>query len=64
MALIVFDDLDFFSMIKPSISAVAQPAYEIGEQAMRLLMKQIEASGDCPTEVVTLPTTLVLRESV
>jgi len=65
VALIVFDDLDYFTLIRPSISAVSQPAFEIGVQAVRLLMRQAQARGaPHPAEQIILPTELVIRESV
>ncbi|MBL8117460.1 MAG: LacI family DNA-binding transcriptional regulator [Anaerolineae bacterium] len=63
VSLIVFDDLDFFAVVKPAISAVAQPSFQMGEEAMRLLFRQIE-TPDCPAEIVILPTELILRETV
>jgi len=64
IALIVFDDLDLFALMKPSISAVSQPAFCIGERAMELLIGQMEGRADTSPHVVTLETELVLRESV
>jgi LacI family transcriptional regulator len=63
VALVVFDDLDFFAMVRPSITAVAQPAFSIGERAMRSLTRQIEENDRCAPEVITLPTQLMIRES-
>jgi DNA-binding LacI/PurR family transcriptional regulator len=65
VALIVFDDLDYFTLIQPTISAVAQPAFEIGTQAVRLLMRQVQSGAeDFTPEQLILPTALVVRESV
>jgi LacI family transcriptional regulator len=64
IALIIFDDLEVFAVIKPSITVVRQPASEIGQEAMRLLIRQIEAPDDSPPQTVILPTELILRESI
>jgi LacI family transcriptional regulator len=64
IALIVFDDLDCFALITPSITAICQPAFAIGEAAMKLLARQIELAGDFAPEVVILPTQLIVRESI
>jgi DNA-binding LacI/PurR family transcriptional regulator len=63
VALVIFDDLPFFGLLKPSITAVRQPAFEIGEQAMRLLHRQMEQTDNPLHEVVILPTELIVRES-
>ncbi len=64
IALIIFDDLPLFRLLKPSISAVSQPTFQIGQQAMRLLMKQMELPGYPLHEIVVLPTELIVRESI
>ncbi len=64
VALVVFDDLPFFRLLNPSISAVSQPAFEMGEQAMRLLLKQMKQPEKPLHEVVVLPTQLIVRDSV
>jgi LacI family transcriptional regulator len=64
IALIIFDDLEVFAVIKPSITVVRQPAFEMGQEAMRLLIRQIESPDDTPPETVILPTELILRESI
>ncbi len=63
VALVCFDDLDFFSLVRPSVTAVSQPSFDMGEQAMRLLARQIEEANDYTPEVIVLPTKLVVRES-
>lgn len=63
VALVCFDDLDFFSMVRPSVTAVCQPSFIMGEQAMRLLARQIEEADDFQPEVIVLTTELIVRES-
>jgi LacI family transcriptional regulator len=63
VALVSFDDMDWFDFSQPRISAVAQPAYELGAKAAELLVKRIAGDlSDQPSRRV-LPTRLVIRES-
>jgi LacI family transcriptional regulator len=64
IALIIFDDLPLFGLLTPSISAVAQPSFLMGERAMQLLIRQMENPSVRLDEVDVLPTELILRESV
>ncbi len=64
VALVVFDDSPMFSLFSPPITAIEQPAFAIGEQAMRLLLKQMQDPEHYQPETVVLRTRLVKRESV
>lgn len=64
VALVVFDDIDAFSLMTPSITAVAQPAFKMGQTAMGLMFQMIKSPDADIPEVVTLPTDLIVRESV
>lgn len=46
LSLICFDDLDWMSFIKPGISAVEQPLYEMGQESAKLMMQRIEGRID------------------
>jgi LacI family transcriptional regulator len=63
VALIGFDDFEWAVVLRPRLTAVAQPTYEIGETAARMLLDRVE--GDPPPEPrrVVLPTRLIVRES-
>jgi LacI family transcriptional regulator len=63
VALVGFDDVDFYTLITPPITAVRQPADELGSMAARLLLQRIK--GDSPTSRVktVLPVSLIVRES-
>ncbi|HOP04064.1 MAG TPA: LacI family DNA-binding transcriptional regulator [Tenuifilaceae bacterium] len=64
IALIGFDDLQYFEFTQPSISAIDQPVEKIGEEAFDLLLKQIEKKGIAPEDrTVILPVDLIIRES-
>jgi len=64
LAVIVFDDLPIFELFTPSITVIKQPAFEIGVEAMQMLVKQMRATEDCSPEVKILPTELIQRASV
>ncbi len=62
VALATFDDFEIASQIDPFFTVVRQPAYEIGQEAMRLLLERLGDSGRAPEERV-LPVELVVRRS-
>jgi DNA-binding LacI/PurR family transcriptional regulator len=49
-------------LIEPTLTTVAQPIYEIGETASRLLFSQLQ-NPDLPPEFCVLDTTLIIRDS-
>jgi LacI family transcriptional regulator, repressor for deo operon, udp, cdd, tsx, nupC, and nupG len=59
-AVVGFDDVPLASIFEPSLTTIAQPRRELGEQAMRLLLKRIK--GERPASI-TLAHTLVARRS-
>jgi DNA-binding LacI/PurR family transcriptional regulator len=60
LAVVGFDDVPLASIFEPSLTTVAQPRRELGQQAMELLMKRI--AGERPASV-TLAHALVVRRS-
>jgi len=60
LAVVGFDDVPLASIFEPSLTTIAQPRRELGEHAMRLLLRRI--SGEMPPST-TLPHTLVVRQS-
>jgi DNA-binding LacI/PurR family transcriptional regulator len=56
-----FDDFDFATMVRPSLTTVRIDFAEMGEWAAEALITIAE--GGEPAAVVTLPTTLLVRES-
>lgn len=64
VALVVFDDIDAFSLMTPSVTAVAQPALEMGRVAMDLMLRLIRTPDEAIPPVTLLPTELIERESV
>lgn len=64
LGLVCFDDMPYFSIIKPSITAVEQPIAQICSRAFGLL-HELMGSGDkrTSTGVVEIPVKLNIRES-
>jgi LacI family transcriptional regulator len=60
VGLVAFDDSPWTTLTTPSLTVVAQPAYEIGQAAAELLAT---ADPDRPAGHVVLTPTLVIRES-
>ncbi|ACT94478.1 LacI family DNA-binding transcriptional regulator [Dyadobacter fermentans] len=49
-------------IISPSLSTIAEPAYEIGRKSCEVLIKHIQKQS-YPTQKISLPTELIVRES-
>ncbi len=63
VALVGFDDLPWAEALDPPPTVVRQPAYEVGRQAMELLLKRITAPDRTPVTVRLLPELIVRRSS-
>jgi LacI family transcriptional regulator len=62
VGLIGFDDLPWSNLLRPALSSVAQPTYELGRTAADLLAARI-LNPQRPTSTVILPTWLRIRDS-
>ncbi len=62
IALAGFDDFVWASVMRPHLTVVEQPTYEIGQQSARLLFERLQNREKTPTEI-RLPTQLIVRES-
>ena len=62
VAIVCFDDLDAFNFSHPPLTTIAQPVEQIGDEAVKLLMKQIDGKKFSVQEKI-LPPKLVIRES-
>ena len=62
VSIIGFDDIPTASLVTPALTTIAQPKYEMGVEAMNLLIRMIEKKG-VPKSKVVLDTQLVVRES-
>ncbi len=63
VTLVGFDDEDFYTLITPPVTAVRQPAAELGRVAARLLLRKIEGEASCSSARTVLPVSLILRGS-
>ena len=62
IALVGFDDMPWATSLQPPLTVVAQPTYDMGKIAARLLLDRIH-NPDSPIQQVTLETQLIVRES-
>jgi len=62
LALVGFDDLPWAGELFSPLTAVAQPTYEVGQEAVRTLLQR-RSDPAAPVRTVTLHTSLMIRES-
>lgn len=62
VSILAFDDMTLFPLVEPPITAIAQPAYEMGRAAAECLLRQLNGETDLPD--VVLPATLIMRDSL
>jgi LacI family transcriptional regulator len=63
VALVGFDDVDFFTLITPPVTAIRQPAAELGHISTRLLLQRIKGESIASSVRTVLPVELIVRES-
>ena len=63
VALVGFDDVDYYSLITPPVTTIRQPAPELGQMSARLLLQRIKGEFTASSVRTVLPVTLVVRES-
>ena len=57
-----FDDIPWAHLVRPSLTTITQPTYELGRTSARLLLDRITTVASEPSTIV-LPTDLRVRES-
>lgn len=62
LGIVGFDDQLWARLMRPALSTVAQPTYELGCAAAQMLVERA-AAPDSPPQTITLPTELVVRGS-
>jgi LacI family transcriptional regulator len=62
VSLVGFDDLEWTTIVRPPLTVVVQPVYELGAAAATRLLARL-AGDDSPPEVRTLATTFAVRAS-
>jgi DNA-binding LacI/PurR family transcriptional regulator len=63
LLLIGFDDPEWASIARPTLTVVAQPTYEIGQQAAAMMIAQIQQGQEFLPRTVELAMRLIPRES-
>jgi LacI family transcriptional regulator len=63
IAIIGFDDPEWGSIVDPPLTAVAQPSYQLGTEAARLIIEKIKGGHADRQQIITLNPTLVIRNS-
>jgi LacI family transcriptional regulator len=62
LSVLGFNDEPYSALLSPGLTTVMQPAYQMGQEAARMFLRQLE-KPEAPPETRILQTRLVLRES-
>jgi LacI family transcriptional regulator len=62
VGIVGFSNEPFSKVVSPSISTIAQPGFQMGQKAAKLLIRQIETK-ERTFQTIVLPTELIIRES-
>jgi LacI family transcriptional regulator len=63
ISLVAFDDMDWFPIANPPITAVSQPGYEIGRSAAQRLLDRLHGTSRRAPRTILLETELIVRGS-
>ncbi|WP_199884976.1 LacI family DNA-binding transcriptional regulator [Pseudomonas bohemica] len=63
LSLIGFDDMEWYPIFKPAITAIAQPAYRLGQIAAQRLLERFAADAVLASARVILETEFIVRAS-
>ena len=61
VAVVGYDDRDFAAWIRPSLTTIRMPSYEMGQAAARLLLEQF--AGEELEDATQIPGELIIRQS-
>ncbi len=61
LSVVGFDDIDLARYTSPPLTTVRQPVRRKGEEAVRLLLAQLDSQASAAPEQVVLPTRLIVR---
>jgi DNA-binding LacI/PurR family transcriptional regulator len=62
IAIVGFDDFAWTTTLRPPLTVVSQPIYDVGRQAAELLLSRVRGEDALQRQIV-LPTTLMVRGS-
>jgi LacI family transcriptional regulator len=62
VSIVGFDDLEWMTIVRPPVTVVSQPTYELGATAATRLLARL-AGDDGPPQTLTLETTFIIRGS-
>jgi len=62
IALVAFHELDWMSLVKPALTVISQPTYELGHTAAHLMLERIKGSVH-PSRTVVFTPQLIIRQS-
>jgi len=62
ISLMGFDNIPLTSVVTPSLTTVSQPSYEMGQEAMKLLLEIIQGKKTAKSKII-LGTEIVIRKS-
>ena len=63
LSLVGYDDMEWWTLTEPPLTTVGQPVYDLGREAMRLLLTQIGRERARRPQRVVLKPELLLRDS-
>lgn len=63
LSVVGFDNLEFSALVRPALTTINQPKYEIGRAAVEILLRQIRADAAVIPEQQVFGVTLIERQS-
>jgi LacI family transcriptional regulator len=63
LSLVGYDDMEWWTLTHPPLTTVGQPVYDLGREAMRLLLAQMGSEKRRRPQRIVLKPELILRES-
>lgn len=63
VSVVGFNDSKLASIYRPNLTVIHQPMYDIGAVAIRMIVKKINGEEETDSNVVTLPHSLIERDS-
>jgi LacI family transcriptional regulator len=63
ISIVGYNDMPFVEWWRPALTTVRIPQYDLGREAARLLLEQIDNGADRPAQQILMPTSLTVRSS-